>query len=171
MRCQKQVQGIAYHSRLYSHPTVGHIQRKNLVEMTARIDNDPAPHDLPGQRCAGRARNQPNGLPSIALSGGKPNDFKDVVLRLRHRDGQRTLLILRSVGRIDGQRKFVVQQCALESTSERCKHLRNASSVRHGCCGKCHTPSFCRRLDLCKPSQENQPEGDRNRRAPCRSLA
>jgi len=132
------VEVVADDARLHTDAAAGDIERHDLIEIPAEIDDDPVADHLSGQRRSRASRDQ-----SHAVLTSESHEFPDVDLRLREGHGQRPLLVFRGIGRIghDGQR--VECHFAVESAGE-----RGETAGERGLTGACHG-----RLRACRGAQ------------------
>ena len=113
VRREEAVELVADDARLHAHAPPLDIEREDAIEVPCEVDDDPAADDLTGQ---GRARAA--GHEADATLRREADERAHVGLGPRNRDGQRSLLILRRVGRVDRPREVIDEQVALERVRE-----------------------------------------------------
>ena len=113
VRREEPVQVVADHARLHADFGGRGVERHDPVEVPPGVDDDPAPHHLPGER---RARGA--GHERHAVGRGEADKLANIGLGPRQRHRQRPLLILRGVGRVDRPGDVVGADFALEPTGQ-----------------------------------------------------
>ena len=108
------IERIADHARLDAHRTPRDVDRHDLVQVAAGVDNDPPSDHLAGERRASAAGNDPH-----PLGRGKPDDLADIGVGSRERHRQRPLLVFGGIGGVDRPRRVIDEQFAVELRGER----------------------------------------------------
>ncbi len=110
---EEPVELVSHDARLHANAPRRDVERHDCVEMPPEIDDDAAPDDLTGERRAGAAGDERG-----AGGGRKPDQLADVGIGFREGHGERPLLILRRIGRIDRAGEWIEQKPAGEAIAE-----------------------------------------------------
>jgi len=108
------IERIADHAGLDADRAAADIDLQNAIQMAARIDDNSAPHHLPGQRRACGAGDEADPVLRRIL-----HERADVSLGFGNYHRQRPLLILRRIGRVDRPREVIDEQVALKAGGDR----------------------------------------------------
>ena len=108
------IERIADHARLDAHRAPLDVDRHDLVQVAAGIDDDPPANHLAGERRAGAAGNDPH-----PLGRSEADDRADIGVGAGQRHRQRPLLVFGGIGGVDRQRRVIDEQFAVEAGSKR----------------------------------------------------